>query len=161
VLFGFGPVRDDFVQGRNPVGERCAQQADRPIAAKDDAIRPERIEAVIDNLIQIAHNVRVGAHTAMAACVGVAGGTRIGSHCAIGGAARIAGHLTIANHVTIFATAFVTKSIVQAGTYAGGVPSAPSREWARTVAHLRSLERLVERVRDLETRLPEAGKEKR
>jgi len=143
-------IGDDVEIGANTTIDR---------GALDDTVIEDGVK--LDNQIQIAHNVRIGAHTAMAACVGVAGGTRIGSHCAIGGAARIAGHVTIADHVTIFATAFVTKSIARAGTYAGGLPSAPSREWARTVAHLRSLERLVERIRDLETRLPEPGKEKR
>jgi UDP-3-O-[3-hydroxymyristoyl] glucosamine N-acyltransferase len=90
----------------------------------------------------------------MAGCAAVAGSTRIGRHCAIGGAARIIGHLTIADHVTISAAAVVTKSITRAGTYTGVLPSAPSREWAKTVAHLRSLDRLVKRIRELEKRLP-------
>lgn len=143
-------IGDDVEIGANTTIDR---------GALDDTVIEDGVK--LDNQIQIAHNVRIGAHTAMAACVGVAGGTRIGSHCAIGGAARIVGHVTIADHVTIFATAFVTKSIAQAGTYAGALPSLPSREWARTVAHLRSLEQLVERIRDLETRLLDLGKEKR
>jgi UDP-3-O-[3-hydroxymyristoyl] glucosamine N-acyltransferase len=56
--------------------------------------------------------------------------------------------------VTISAAAVVTKSITRAGTYTGVLPSAPSREWAKTVAHLRGLERLVRRIRELEKRLP-------
>jgi UDP-3-O-[3-hydroxymyristoyl] glucosamine N-acyltransferase len=108
----------------------------------------------LDNQIQIGHNVRVGAHTAMAAFVGVAGSTRIGAHCAIGGAARIWGHLTIADHVTVSAVANITKSITQPGSYTGVLPSAPSREWAKTMAHLHGLDRLVKRVRELEKRPP-------
>jgi UDP-3-O-[3-hydroxymyristoyl] glucosamine N-acyltransferase len=54
----------------------------------------------LDNLIQIAHNVRVGAHTAMAGCVGVAGSARIGRHCTFGGGAIVLGHLELADHVT-------------------------------------------------------------
>jgi UDP-3-O-[3-hydroxymyristoyl] glucosamine N-acyltransferase len=56
--------------------------------------------------------------------------------------------------VTISAAASVTKSIAHAGTYTGVLPSAPSREWAKTVAHLHGLDRLVERIRELEKRLP-------
>jgi UDP-3-O-[3-hydroxymyristoyl] glucosamine N-acyltransferase len=60
------------------------------------------------------------------------------------------GHIEIADHVTITATTFVTKSIRTAGTYTAVLPAEPAREWARTIAHLRSLERLSQRVRDLE-----------
>ena len=120
--------------------------------ALDDTVIEDGVK--LDNQIQIGHNVRIGAHTAMAGCAAVAGSTRIGRHCAIGGAARIFGHLTIADHVTISAAAVVTKSITRAGTYTGALPSAPSREWAKTVAHLRGLDRLVKRIRELEKRLP-------
>src|SRR5258708_39898782 len=108
----------------------------------------------LDKQIQIGHNVRIGAHTAMAGCTAVAGSTRIGRHCAIGGAARIFGHLTIADHVTISAAAVGNKSITPAGTYTGALPAAPSREWAKTVAHLAGLDRRVNRIRELEKRLP-------
>jgi UDP-3-O-[3-hydroxymyristoyl] glucosamine N-acyltransferase len=98
----------------------------------------------------------------MAACAGVAGSTRIGKHCAIGGAARIMGHIEIADHVTITATSFVTKSIRSAGTYTAVLPAESAREWARTLAHLRSLERLSKRVHGLEARSkPPTRKKKR
>jgi len=143
-------IGDDVEIGANTTIDR---------GALDDTVIEDGVK--LDNQIQIAHNVRVGAHTAMAGCVAIAGSTSIGSHCAIGGAARIIGHLTIADHVTIFAAAVVTKSIARAGTYAGTLPSAPSRQWAKTVAHLRSLDRVVERIHDLETRLPKPGRKKR
>jgi len=140
-----GAVRigDDVEIGANTTIDR---------GALDDTVIEDGVK--LDNQIQIGHNVRIGAHTAMAGCAAVAGSTRIGRHCAIGGAARIIGHLTIADHVTISAAAVVTKSITRAGTYAGTLPSAPSREWAKTVARLRSLDRLTKRIRDLEKRLP-------
>jgi UDP-3-O-[3-hydroxymyristoyl] glucosamine N-acyltransferase len=136
-------IGDDVEIGANTTIDR---------GALDDTVIEDGVK--LDNQIQIGHNVRVGAHTAMAGCAAVAGSTRIGRHCAVGGAARIIGHLTIADHVTISAAAVVTKSITRAGTYAGVLPSAPSREWAKTVAHLRSLDRLVKRIRELEKRLP-------
>jgi len=136
-------IGDDVEIGANTTIDR---------GALDDTVIEDGVK--LDNQIQIGHNVRIGAHTAMAGCAAVAGSTRIGAHCAIGGAARIIGHLTIADHVTISAAAVVTKSITRAGTYAGALPSAPSREWAKTVAHLRSLDRLVKRIRELEKRLP-------
>jgi UDP-3-O-[3-hydroxymyristoyl] glucosamine N-acyltransferase len=116
----------------------------------------------LDNQIQIGHNVRIGAHTAMAGCVGVAGSARIGRHCTVGGAGMILGHLEIADHVNISAGTLVAKSITKAGTYTGIFPIAENKEWARTAAHLRKLDELAGKVRGLEKRLskPKRGKKK-
>src|SRR5438270_2108941 len=138
---GFGIAREaeGWVKipqiGRVVIGDDVEIGANTTIdrGALDDTVIEDGVK--LDNQIQIGHNVRSGAHTAMAGCAAVAGSTRIGRHCAIGGAARIIGHLTIADHVTISAAAVVTKSITRAGLYTGVLPSAPSREWARTVAH--------------------------
>jgi UDP-3-O-[3-hydroxymyristoyl] glucosamine N-acyltransferase len=143
-------IGDDVEVGANTTIDR---------GALDDTIIEDGVK--LDNQIQIGHNVRVGAHTAMAGCVAIAGSTRIGGHCAIGGAVRIVGHLTIADHVTIFAAAVVTKSITRPGTYAGSLPAASSREWARTVAHLRSLDNALERIRALEKQIAKPKKRKR
>ncbi|HEY6239909.1 MAG TPA: UDP-3-O-(3-hydroxymyristoyl)glucosamine N-acyltransferase [Burkholderiales bacterium] len=143
-------IGDDVEIGANTTIDR---------GALDDTVIEEGVK--LDNQIQIGHNVHIGAHTAMAGCVAIAGSTRIGRHCAIGGAVRIIGHLTIADHVTVTAAAVVTKSISRAGVYAGVLPFAPAREWAKTVAHLRSLERLAGRVRELEKRLSKPKKRKR
>ena len=156
--FGMAPDSGRWIKipqtGRAVIGDDVEIGANTTIdrGALDDTVIEDGVK--LDNQIQIGHNVRIGAHTAMAGCAAVAGSTRIGRHCAIGGAARIIGHLTIADHVTISAAAVVTKSITRPGTYAGTLPSAPSREWAKTVAHLRNLDRLTKRIRDLEKRLP-------
>ena len=74
------------------------------------------VPAVLDdtcgNLIQIAHNVHIGAHTAMAGCAAVAGSARIGRYCTIGGDAKILGHLTLADHVHVSAASVVTRGNV-------------------------------------------------
>ncbi len=106
----------------------------------------------LDNQIQIGHNVRIGAHTAMAGCVGVAGSARIGSRCTFGGAAMILGHLTIADDVNISSATLVTKSITQPGTYTGAMPFEPHREWMKNAARLRHLEDMATRIRQLEAR---------
>ena len=106
----------------------------------------------LDNLIQVGHNVHIGAHTAIAGCTGIAGSTRIGKHCMIGGAASIVGHLDIADRVIIHAATVVTKSIRNAGTYSGH-PAEDSRSWARHVAALRQTEALRERLSSMEQRL--------
>jgi len=156
--FGMAPDAGRWIKipqtGRAVIGDDVEIGANTTIdrGALDDTVIEDGVK--LDNQIQIGHNVRVGAHTAMAGCAAVAGSTRIGRHCAIGGAARIIGHLTIADHVTISAATVVTKSITRQGTYTGVLPSAPSREWAKTVAHLKSLDRLIKRIRELEKRLP-------
>ncbi|SFF30019.1 UDP-3-O-[3-hydroxymyristoyl] glucosamine N-acyltransferase [Fontimonas thermophila] len=106
----------------------------------------------LDNLIMIAHNCRIGAHTAIAACTGIAGSTRIGRRCMIGGAVGIAGHIEIADDVVLLGRAMVTGSITQKGVYGSGLPLDDAREWRRTVARIRRLGRLEERVRALERR---------
>ncbi|MEQ1440237.1 UDP-3-O-(3-hydroxymyristoyl)glucosamine N-acyltransferase [Fontimonas sp. SYSU GA230001] len=107
----------------------------------------------LDNLIMIAHNCRIGAHTAIAACTGIAGSTRIGSRCMIGGAAGIAGHIEIADDVVLLGRAMVTGSILHKGVYGSGLPLDEAREWRRTVARIRRLGKLEERLRSVERRL--------
>jgi len=119
--------------------------------ALDDTVIGDGVK--LDNLIQIAHNVRIGDHTAIAGCTGISGSTRIGKHCRIGGGVGIVGHLDIADHVVIHAAALVTKSIRKAGTY-GGHPAQESRGWTRSVAQLRRLDALQDRVRQIEQQLP-------
>jgi UDP-3-O-[3-hydroxymyristoyl] glucosamine N-acyltransferase len=109
----------------------------------------------LDNQIQIGHNCRIGAHTAMAGCVGVAGSTSIGSHCAIGAAAMILGHLSICDHTQVSACSVISRSIRKPGTYTGIFPSAESKVWARNAAVVRHLADLVDRVRALEKQLQE------
>ena len=104
----------------------------------------------LDNLIQIGHNVRVGRHTAMAACVGVAGSATIGAHCTIGGAAVILGHLALADHVSISAASVVTRSILKPGHYSGLFPIDDNARWEKNAAALKRLHNLRERLRALE-----------
>jgi UDP-3-O-[3-hydroxymyristoyl] glucosamine N-acyltransferase len=107
----------------------------------------------LDNLIQIAHNCHIGAHTAIAACTGIAGSTRIGRRCMIAGGVGIAGHLEVADDVVILGFAMVTGSVSQKGVYGSGLPLDDAREWRKTVARLRRLERTEQRLRVLERRV--------
>ena len=107
----------------------------------------------LDNLIQIGHNVRVGKHTAMAGCAGVAGSATIGAHCTIGGGAIVLGHLALADHVNISAASVVTRSIVKPGHYTGMFPIDDNAEWEKNAASLKQLHRLRERIRALEEKL--------
>jgi UDP-3-O-[3-hydroxymyristoyl] glucosamine N-acyltransferase len=104
----------------------------------------------IDNLVQIAHNVRIGKHTAMAGCSGVAGSATIGAYCTIGGSAGIVGHITIADHVHISAFTLVSRSITQPGVYSGAFPMDDNASWEKNAATLRQLHKLRDRVKALE-----------
>jgi len=104
----------------------------------------------LDNQIQIGHNCRIGAHTAMAGCVGVAGSAIIGKYCTFGGAAMVLGHLTIADHVHISSGSMVSRSIPQAGQYTGFYPLATNAEWEKSAAIVRNLGTMRSRLRELE-----------
>ncbi len=115
------------------IGSNCS--IDR--GALDDTILEDGV--IIDNLVQIAHNVHIGQNTAIAAKCGIAGSSRIGKNCILGGATGVTGHLTIADNVTLTAMSMVTKSISEAGTYSSGIGLFENSQWKRTVVRLRQL----------------------
>ncbi|HUG26541.1 UDP-3-O-(3-hydroxymyristoyl)glucosamine N-acyltransferase [Piscinibacter sp.] len=152
--FGFAPV-----QGRwekiEQLGNVCIGD-DVEIGANTCIDRGALADTVIgdgvklDNLIQIGHNVRIGAHTAMAGCAGVAGSATIGAHCTVGGGAIVLGHLTLADHVHISAASVVMRSIRKPGQYSGVFPIDDNASWEKNAATLRQLHTLRERIRALE-----------
>lgn len=107
----------------------------------------------IDNLVQIGHNVVIGENTAMAACSGISGSTHIGARCTVAGAVGMAGHLVIGDDVHFTGMAMVTRSQRDPGVYSSGIPAMPKAEWRRTIARLRRLESLQQRVQQLERAL--------
>jgi len=104
----------------------------------------------IDNQIQIGHNARIGAHTAIAACAGIAGSASIGRHCKIAGGAMIGGHLTVTDNVMITALSMVIKDINQPGVYSSGTPLMANNIWHRVCARYKSLDKLAQTVARLE-----------
>jgi UDP-3-O-[3-hydroxymyristoyl] glucosamine N-acyltransferase len=110
----------------------------------------------LDNLIQIGHNCRIGRHTAIAGCVGIAGSANIGAHCTIGGAAMILGHLTLADGVNISAGSFVARSILKPGLYTGIFPIDDNASWEKNAATLKQLHALRDRIKALEKNDPHA-----
>ncbi|MEM7563005.1 MAG: UDP-3-O-(3-hydroxymyristoyl)glucosamine N-acyltransferase [Pseudomonadota bacterium] len=136
-----GSVRidDDVEIGANTTVDR---------GALDDTIIETGCK--LDNQIQVAHNVRIGAHTAIAACVGIAGSADIGCYCRISGAAVVLGHLSVADHVTITAMSLVTKDIKQPGVYSSGTPLLDNKLWHRNNVRYKSLDQLAQRVAGLE-----------
>ncbi len=104
----------------------------------------------LDNLIQIGHNVRIGKHTAIAGCAGVAGSAVIGAHCTVGGGAVILGHLTLGANVHISAASVVTRSISKPGHYTGVFPIDDNSAWEKNAATLKQLHGIRDRLRALE-----------
>jgi UDP-3-O-[3-hydroxymyristoyl] glucosamine N-acyltransferase len=120
--------------------------------ALDDTVIEDGVK--LDNLIQVGHNVRIGAHSAMAGCVGIAGSARIGRHCTLGGGAIVLGHLELADHVHITAASVVSRSITEPGQYSGMFPIDDNASWEKNAATLRQLYALRERLRALEKKTP-------
>jgi UDP-3-O-[3-hydroxymyristoyl] glucosamine N-acyltransferase len=110
----------------------------------------------LDNLIQIAHNVEVGANTVIAAQTGVAGSTRIGANCMIGGQVGIVGHLQIANGVKIAAQSGVGQSITNEGEVLQGSPAFSIGDYKRSYIVFRKLPELQRRLDQLEATTPKA-----
>jgi UDP-3-O-[3-hydroxymyristoyl] glucosamine N-acyltransferase len=104
----------------------------------------------LDNQIQVAHNVVIGAGTAIAACAGIAGSAHIGKRCTIGGGSGLVGHITIVDDVHITAMSFVTKSIEESGVYSSGTTLQENREWRRNAARFRQLDDMARRLKALE-----------
>ncbi len=152
--FGFAPDGDRWEKieqlGAVRIGDEVEIGANTCIdrGALQDTVIEEGVK--LDNLIQIAHNVRIGKHTAMAGCAAVAGSATIGAHCTIGGRAGILGHLTIVDHVHISATTLVTRSILKPGHYSGIFPIDDNAAWEKNAAALKQLFRLRERIKALE-----------
>jgi UDP-3-O-[3-hydroxymyristoyl] glucosamine N-acyltransferase len=152
--FGFAPEGGKWVKvpqvGSVRVGEDVEIGANTTIdrGAIHDTVIEEGVK--LDNLIQVGHNVRIGAHTVIAGCTGISGSTVIGKGCVIGGAVGIAGHITIADGVMITGFAMVSNSLTRPGVYSSGVPVEESKIWRRQVARYRRLEELGKRVRALE-----------
>ncbi len=132
-------IGDDVEIGANTTIDR---------GALDDTVIEDGVK--LDNQVQVAHNVHIGAHTAIAGCVGIAGSARIGKRCRIGGGVGIAGHLEITDDVTVTGMSLVSKSIRTPGVYSSSVPAEPVAVWNKQLARLRRLETLSERLKALE-----------
>ncbi|TFW32970.1 UDP-3-O-(3-hydroxymyristoyl)glucosamine N-acyltransferase [Massilia horti] len=153
---GFGFAVESGVYIKIPQTGRVVIGDDVEIGANSTIDRGALADTVIedgvklDNQIQIGHNCRIGAHTAMAGCVGVAGSATIGKHCTFGGAAMVLGHLEIADNVHISSGSMVSRSVLEPGQYTGFYPLAKNAEWERSAAIVRNLTAMREKIRALE-----------
>jgi UDP-3-O-[3-hydroxymyristoyl] glucosamine N-acyltransferase len=134
-------VGDDVEVGANTTIDR---------GALEDTIIEHGVK--LDNLIQVGHNVQIGAHTAIAGCVGIAGSAKIGKHCMIGGGTGINGHISIADGTVVAARSNICHSTEKGGVYAAFIPAMQHRAWWRILKHVLQLNNLVDRVRKLENK---------
>ncbi len=163
---GFGLANDNGVWEKIPQLGRVVLGDDVEVGANTTidrgALKDTIIEqgAKLDNQIQIAHNVIIGAHTAIAGCTGIAGSTVIGKHCAIGAAAGIQGHIKIADGVQVSGMAAIRKSITEPGLYSSGTTAQDNKSWLRNAARFKDLDTLFKRVNDIMKRLERMDKGK-
>jgi UDP-3-O-[3-hydroxymyristoyl] glucosamine N-acyltransferase len=155
--FGFAPDRGTWIKvpqvGSVRIGDDVEIGANTTIdrGAIEDTVIAEGVK--LDNQIQVGHNVRIGAHTAIAGCVGIAGSAIIGARCQIAGGAGIAGHLTICDDVVVTAAGTVLNDIREPGVYANAVPVEPFGEWRRIQARIKRLDRMADRLAAVERQL--------
>jgi UDP-3-O-[3-hydroxymyristoyl] glucosamine N-acyltransferase len=108
----------------------------------------------LDNLIQIAHNVEVGENTVMAAQSGIAGSGKVGKNCMIGAQVGIVGHLTVGNNVKVAGQSGVTTNLKD-DVVVFGSPAFDAAKYRKAYVHFRNLQKLVDRVDELEKKLNE------
>jgi UDP-3-O-[3-hydroxymyristoyl] glucosamine N-acyltransferase len=135
---GIVRIEDDVEVGANTTIDR---------AALGETVVGEGTK--IDNLVMIAHNVRIGRHCLIVAQTGIAGSTEIGDGCVFGGQSGAAGHLRIASGVQVAAQAAVMKDAPEKITLAGS-PARPLREFLRSQALVGRLPDLLKRIERLE-----------
>ena len=136
-------IGDDVEIGANTCIDR---------GALEDTVIEDGVK--IDNLVQIAHNVHIGAHSALAGCVGISGSVTIGAHCTFAGGSGASGHVTLADNVHVSAFTVVSHSLRQAGVYSGMFPIDDNATWEKNAATLRQLHSLRNRLRALEKKTP-------
>lgn len=106
----------------------------------------------IDNLVQVAHNVQIGDHTAIAAQSGIAGSTTIGKNCILAGQVGIVGHIELTDQVIIGAQSGVSKSISKPGKFRGS-PADDLGKMLKIEAHIRNLPNYAEKIKKLEEKI--------
>jgi UDP-3-O-[3-hydroxymyristoyl] glucosamine N-acyltransferase len=160
--FGYAPAKGKWLKipqlGSVIIGDHVEVGASTTIdrGALDDTIIEDNV--ILDNQIQIAHNVIVGAGTAIAGCTVIAGSTTIGKNCTIAGLVGISGHLNIADNCMFTGMSMVTKSMTKPGVYSSGMPVVANKEWHKMNARVRRLDLISNRLSTLESEILEKNK---
>ncbi len=155
--FGYANHQGQWVKipqlGTVIIGDRVEIGASTTIdrGALEDTIIHDGV--ILDNQIQLAHNVIIGENTAMAACSVIAGSTVVGKNCSISGLVGINGHIEITDGCVFTGRAMVTKSITEAGVYSSGMPVVLNKDWNKTNARIRKLDSMAKKIKVLEKEL--------
>jgi UDP-3-O-[3-hydroxymyristoyl] glucosamine N-acyltransferase len=155
--FGFAPSRDGWkkihqigavIIGDNvEIGSNCS--IDR--GALGNTVISDGV--IIDNLVHIAHNVKIGKRSAIAGCVGIAGSAVLGENCTVAGAVAINGHITIADNSHFHGGTIVTKGNTEAGVFASATPQQDVKKWRRNSVRYTQLDEMSNRIRQLEKQI--------
>lgn len=152
--FGYANEKGEWIKipqlGGVKIGNRVEIGASTTIdrGALEDTIIEDNV--ILDNQLQIAHNVHIGYGSAMAGGTIVAGSTHIGKYCIIGGGSVINGHIEIADGVTITGMGMVMRSIEEKGVYSSGIPLQPNKEWRKTAARVHRIEEMHRQLKALQ-----------
>jgi UDP-3-O-[3-hydroxymyristoyl] glucosamine N-acyltransferase len=163
--FGFAPDTGGWVKipqlGGVVIGDDVEIGANTTIdrGTIEDTVIEDGVK--LDNLVQIAHNVRVGAHTVMAAMSGAAGSTKIGKRCMIGGGVVMINSIEICDDAVFTFRSAVLKSVDEPGTYSGTLPAEQAAHWRRNAVRFRRLDELAARVTAAERLLERLAKQKK
>ncbi|MEC9409901.1 MAG: UDP-3-O-(3-hydroxymyristoyl)glucosamine N-acyltransferase [Pseudomonadota bacterium] len=155
--FGFAPDKGRWVKimqlGGVRIGDDVEIGANSCVdrGALGDTVIGDNV--ILDNHVQIAHNVELGDGTAMAAQAGVAGSTKLGKHCTLAGNAGVAGHLELCDGVFVAPKTVISKSINTPGGYATGTAQMPINDWRKAATRFRQLDSMARRIKDLEKQL--------
>lgn len=163
--FGFAPEGGQWIKipqvGSVVIGDDVEIGANTTIdrGTIEDTVIEDGVK--LDNLVQIAHNVRIGAHTVMAGTSAIAGSTKIGKRCMIAGGAAVINSIVVCDDVTLTVRAVVTKNIDKPGVYSGLFPAEEAAKWRRDVGRFRRLEELAARVTAAEQGLADLARKKK
>ncbi|HSD38633.1 MAG TPA: UDP-3-O-(3-hydroxymyristoyl)glucosamine N-acyltransferase [Rhodocyclaceae bacterium] len=156
--FGFARRKDGGWEkipqiGRVILGDDVEVGANTTIdrGALDDTVIENGVK--LDNLIQIAHNCRVGENSAMAAFAGMAGSSKLGKRVMVGGQAGIMGHIEVADDVVVSSRSFMSKSVSEKGVYTSTIPAIQHNDWLRNAVHIKHLDEMADRIKQLEKKL--------
>ncbi len=154
--FGFAPDGEKWVKihqlGSVRIGDNVEIGANSCIdrGALDDTCIESGVK--IDDLVMIAHNVRIGENSALAGQVGIAGSTEVGKNCILAGNVGLVGHIKLADNVVVTGKTMITRSIEKSGSYSSGTAFSSTQQWRKNAVHFNNLGRYVARLKKLEKR---------
>lgn len=163
--FGFAPLEDGSYKkipqmGNVVIGDHVEIGANTCIDRATMGSTLIQNGSKLDNLIQVAHNVVIGEHTAIAAQTGISGSAKIGNRVMMGGQVGVNGHITVADGTKVTGQSGITKSIPEKDTVVAGTPATNYKSSMKSLAIYRNLPKLEKKIKELEFHLQELIKER-